>query len=55
MILRKVSFDRSLFEKELRKAISRLLEPEIPQLKEWCFANFSVRYRVVLNRCFSQA
>ena len=52
MILRKVSFDRSIFEKELRKAIIRLFEPEIIQLKEWCYANFSVRYRVVLNKCF---
>jgi hypothetical protein len=51
-ILRKVSFDRGLFEKELRKAINRLIEPEITELKQWCYQNFSVRYRVILNKCF---
>ena len=52
VILRKVSFDRSLFEKELRKAISRLVEPELSELKAWCFKNFSVRYRIILKNCF---
>jgi len=52
VILRKVSFDRSLFEKELKKAINRLIEPEITQLKLWCYHNFSVRYRIILNKCF---
>ena len=53
LILKKVSFDRSLFEKELKKAIGRLVGPEITELKKWCYANFSIRYRLVLNRCFS--
>jgi hypothetical protein len=52
MILKKVSFDRSLFEKELKKAIARLVSSEIEDLKNWCYQNFSVRYRLVLDRCF---
>jgi len=52
MILKKVSFERSLFEKELKKAIARLVGPEIKELKEWCYQNFSVRHRTVLDKCF---
>ncbi|MEO9893860.1 hypothetical protein [Aurantibacter sp.] len=34
-VLKKVSFDASLFRKELQKAISRLLPQEIEELKQW--------------------
>ena len=34
-ILQKVSFDAKLFNKELKKAISRLLPSEIEELKIW--------------------
>lgn len=53
-VLQKVSFDRSLFEKELKKAIQMLVPDEIKQLKSWCYAQFGKMYRVVLNRCFSR-
>jgi hypothetical protein len=53
MILSKVSFDRSLFEKELKKAVTRLVGPEVQDLKNWCYQNFSVRYRVILDRTFA--
>ncbi|CCH56935.1 hypothetical protein BN8_06325 [Fibrisoma limi BUZ 3] len=53
-ILQKVSFDKALFEKELRKAIAMLVPEEIKQLKTWCYAQFGKIYRVVLNRCFSR-
>lgn len=52
MILRKVCFDRSLFEKELRKALGRLVGEEIEALRIWCFDTFSSRYRPILTRCF---
>lgn len=52
LILRKVSFDRFLFEKELRKSIARLIQPEIEELKVWCYQNFSLRFRPELDRCF---
>lgn len=54
MILQKVSFDKSLFEKELKKAIAMLVPEEIKQLKSWCYEQFGRLYRVVLNRCFSR-
>lgn len=34
-VLKKVSFDRKLFYKELKKAISNLLPDEIEELKLW--------------------
>lgn len=54
VILQKVSFDRTLFEKELRKAIQSLVPEEVKQLKTWCYEQFGKLYRVVLNRCFSR-
>lgn len=51
-ILKKVSFDRKLFEKELQKAIAALVPQEVTQLKEWCYRKFGRLYPQVLNRCF---
>jgi len=53
-ILLKVSFDRILFEKELRKALRMLLPDELVQLKAWCYEQFSKLYRRILNRVFTQ-
>jgi hypothetical protein len=52
-ILKKVSFDRKLFEKELKKAITTLLTEEINDLKEWCYKKFGHLYPNILNRSFS--
>ena len=54
-ILKKVSFDRRLFEKELIKAIRTLLEEEVMKLKEWCYRKFGKLHAPVLNRCFVAA
>jgi hypothetical protein len=51
-ILSKVSFDRRLFEKELRKAIRALVPDELRELKEWCYSKFGDLYRTVLNKYF---
>lgn len=53
-ILLKVSFDRILFEKELRKALRTLVPAELRELKAWCYQQFSKLYRRVLNRVFTQ-
>jgi hypothetical protein len=53
-ILLKVSFDKMLFEKELRKALRTLVPGEAGQLKAWCYEQFSTLYRRVLNRVFRQ-
>lgn len=54
-ILLKVSFDKMLFEKELRKAFKVLVQEEIHQLKQWCYDQFSGVYLIILNRVFSKA
>ncbi|WP_299755531.1 hypothetical protein [uncultured Pontibacter sp.] len=51
-ILVKVSFDKMLFEKELRKAFKVLMREEIEQLKQWCYNQFSGVYLIILNRVF---
>ena len=52
MILSKVSFDRKLFEKELKKGIKRLVQHEVKELKKWCYSQFGELYRGVLNKVF---
>lgn len=52
LILSKVSFDRRLFDKELTKAISLLVNHELNQLKEWCYRNFGTKHQDILNRHF---
>ena len=54
-ILRKVSFDQTLFEKELKKAINLLIPEEIKQLRDWCYEQFSHMYLKTLNVCFVNA
>lgn len=39
-ILRKVSFDARLFQKELAKALNTLPEREARELKHWVLRNF---------------
>lgn len=52
MILLKVSFNKTLFEKELRKAL-RLLQPaELPDFRAWCYQQFARLYHEVLRRVF---
>ncbi|WP_068840075.1 hypothetical protein [Pontibacter akesuensis] len=51
-ILLKVSFDKMLFEKELRKAFKVLERAELKQLRNWCYEQFSGMYLLILNRVF---
>lgn len=44
MILVKVSFDQVLFGKELKKALSKLVNEEVDQLKNWCIETFGLQY-----------
>ncbi|WP_421873463.1 hypothetical protein [Marinoscillum sp.] len=54
-ILSKVSFDRWLFEKELKKAIKSLVPEEIRTLRDWCYDQFGQIYESILNKCFKTA
>ncbi len=51
-ILEKVSFDRILFEKELKKALKSLIPDEILMLRDWCFARFGQEHRPILLSVF---
>jgi len=51
-ILSKVSFDRKLFEKELKKAIKALVPIEVLQLRDWCYRNFGHLHPAVLQTYF---
>jgi hypothetical protein len=55
MILLKVSFNKALFEKELRKSLKMLLPMEVPDFRSWCYQQFSRLYRKILNQVFGTA
>lgn len=52
MILLKVSFNKALFEKELRKSLKVLQPAEVPDFRSWCYEQFARIYRKVLNQVF---
>lgn len=52
VILEKVSFESSLFEKELKKALKLLSIREIRELRKWCYGKFGSIYRGILNKTF---
>jgi hypothetical protein len=54
-ILAKVSFDKALFEKELRKGINMLGSEEAQQLEQWCRERFSDRYLPLPGSVFPEA
>lgn len=53
MILQKVSFSKTLFEKELRKSIAQLSANEVVELRMWVLSQFGQLYSDVLRRCFA--
>lgn len=54
VILEKVSFDKVLFEKELKKGLKLLVPKEAKELKNWCYQKFQ-KYRYLLNRIFGKS
>jgi hypothetical protein len=54
MILTKVSFNKALFEKELRKSLKMLQPAEVPDFRNWCYQQFVRIYRKVLKRVFAE-
>jgi hypothetical protein len=53
-ILTKVSFDRTLFHKELCKAIQWLKSDEQKMLMMWCLATFGHKYSDLISQTFRQ-
>jgi len=52
LVLTKVSFSATLFEKELRKAIKLLIAEELSDLRQWCYTKFGNQHEAILQRCF---
>lgn len=48
-VLEKVSFDRSLFQKELVKAVKWIQKEEASSLKVWCLASFAMYNDIILE------
>jgi hypothetical protein len=53
MIIQKVSFSKTLFEKELRKTIALLTSNEVLELRNWAISQFGSLYSDILQRCFA--
>ena len=51
-ILQKVSFDRILFKKELKKAFHWIKPSERLDLKVWCLITFGVAYKDLILEVF---
>lgn len=52
-ILTKVSFDRVLFQKELKKSIKWLNKEDLHQLRSWCMQRFGAIYGDVIHETFT--
>ncbi|MFT5600779.1 MAG: hypothetical protein ACI8Q1_000502 [Parvicella sp.] len=50
-VLKSVSFDKSLFKKELNKSLNWVGKDDYNQLKVWCLATFAM-YSDVINDVF---
>lgn len=53
-VLDKVSFDRLLFRKELRKAINWVTKEERLALQAWCLVTYGHMYKDVIIESFNQ-
>ena len=54
LILRKVSFSRELFGKELKKSMKWLKKDEILLLQAWCIITFGDIHGDVIQESFKQ-
>ncbi len=52
MILTKVSFSPTLFEKELRKAIDQMTIHQLERFRQWCWRKYWDTYPDVLQTVF---
>lgn len=52
LILKKVSFSPTLFEKELRKALKELTESQVERFRQWCWRRFWDKHPTILQQVF---
>lgn len=54
-ILRGVSFDPLLFQKELHKCMKWITDAEeVKKFQEWCIVEFGAKYPVIIRKAFAQ-
>lgn len=53
-ILSKVSFDRKLFRKELKKAVKWVNKDELVLLRAWCLTTFGHMYAEIILEVFDR-
>ncbi|MFN0049894.1 MAG: hypothetical protein ACKVOU_12295 [Cytophagales bacterium] len=53
IILKKVSFDPQLFQKELQKSIHWIKKNDRKILLNWCLVEFGNRYSQTIINCFA--
>lgn len=52
-VLKKVSFDAFLFQKELYKALKWITDAEeVKKFREWCIIEFGSTYPIVIKKAF---
>ena len=55
-ILKGVSFDAQLFQKELHKALNWITDiEEVKRFQEWCISEFGMKYPVIISKAFRHA
>ncbi len=55
-ILRGVSFDRQLFQKELSKSLKWMTsKEELKRLQDWCIYEFGNVYPLIIKNTFAQS
>ena len=52
-VLSKVSFDRQLFAKELKKSTRWLNVEELRALRDWCLRQYGARYGDLIQETFN--
>lgn len=53
-VLKKVSFDAFLFQKELNKALKWITDAEeVKTFKEWCIVEFGSVYPKIIKKAFA--
>lgn len=54
-ILHAVSFDKDLFQKELKKGLKWITDAEeFRKFQEWCIIEFGAKYPVIIKSAFSK-
>jgi hypothetical protein len=51
-VLQKVSFDHSLFQKELHKSIQWINQSDIENLRQWCLETHGSQHGLIIQQAF---